>query len=100
MKTINDFNFKDKKALIRVDFNVPLNDQFEVTDDEVTLPGGGVEIFFLHLHMTHKGIVPNFLDYPEGIDLYIPGSELDIALDQTLDGTSLHKHENFHCIFL
>ncbi|MEM6685063.1 MAG: phosphoglycerate kinase [Bacteroidota bacterium] len=33
MKTLNDFNFKDKKALIRVDFNVPLNDQFVVTDD-------------------------------------------------------------------
>ncbi|TXD83981.1 phosphoglycerate kinase [Subsaximicrobium wynnwilliamsii] len=32
MKTINDFNFKNKKALIRVDFNVPLNDAFEVTD--------------------------------------------------------------------
>lgn len=32
MKTLNDFNFKDKKALIRVDFNVPLNDSFEVTD--------------------------------------------------------------------
>lgn len=32
MKTVNDFNFKEKKALIRVDFNVPLNDKFEVTD--------------------------------------------------------------------
>ena len=32
MKTLNDFNFKNKKALIRVDFNVPLNDKFEVTD--------------------------------------------------------------------
>ena len=32
MKTIDDFNFKDKKALIRVDFNVPLNEKFEVTD--------------------------------------------------------------------
>ncbi|WP_233900737.1 phosphoglycerate kinase [Tenacibaculum piscium] len=32
MKTLNDFNFKNKKALIRVDFNVPLNDAFEVTD--------------------------------------------------------------------
>ena len=32
MKTLKDFNFKNKKALIRVDFNVPLNDQFEVTD--------------------------------------------------------------------
>lgn len=32
MTTIHDFNFKGKKALIRVDFNVPLNDKFEVTD--------------------------------------------------------------------
>ncbi|MBO3115244.1 phosphoglycerate kinase [Winogradskyella sp. DF17] len=33
MKTIDDFNFENKRALIRVDFNVPLNDNFEVTDD-------------------------------------------------------------------
>jgi phosphoglycerate kinase len=32
MYTLNDFNFKNKKALIRVDFNVPINDAFEVTD--------------------------------------------------------------------
>lgn len=32
MKTLNDFNFENKKALIRVDFNVPLNNKFEVTD--------------------------------------------------------------------
>ena len=32
MTTINDFNFKDKKALIRVDFNVPLNENLDVTD--------------------------------------------------------------------
>ncbi len=32
MKTLNDFNFNNKKALIRVDFNVPLNANFEVTD--------------------------------------------------------------------
>ena len=32
MKTLNDFNFNHKKAIIRVDFNVPLNDKFEVTD--------------------------------------------------------------------
>ena len=33
MKTINDLNFSGKKALIRVDFNVPLDDNFQVTDD-------------------------------------------------------------------
>jgi len=32
MKTVDQFNFKDKKALIRVDFNVPLNEQLIVTD--------------------------------------------------------------------
>ncbi|MDX1761775.1 MAG: phosphoglycerate kinase [Christiangramia sp.] len=32
MKTIDDYNFKNKRALIRVDFNVPLNEEMEVTD--------------------------------------------------------------------
>ena len=32
MKTLKDFNFKNKKAIIRVDFNVPLNEKLEVTD--------------------------------------------------------------------
>ncbi|RKR14794.1 phosphoglycerate kinase [Maribacter vaceletii] len=32
MKVINDFNFENKKALIRVDFNVPLDNDFNVTD--------------------------------------------------------------------
>lgn len=32
MTTIDDYNFEDKKALIRVDFNVPLNEAKEVTD--------------------------------------------------------------------
>ena len=33
MKTVNDINFKGKKALIRVDFNVPLDENHKVTDD-------------------------------------------------------------------
>jgi phosphoglycerate kinase len=32
MKELDDYNFENKKALIRVDFNVPLNENFEVTD--------------------------------------------------------------------
>lgn len=32
MKTVDSINFSGKRALIRVDFNVPLNDAFEVTD--------------------------------------------------------------------
>lgn len=33
MQTIDTYNFSGKKALIRVDFNVPLDDQFVITDD-------------------------------------------------------------------
>ena len=32
MKTVDDFNFENKKALVRVDFNVPLDGDFNVTD--------------------------------------------------------------------
>lgn len=33
MKTIDSINFSNKRAIIRVDFNVPLNDKYEVSDD-------------------------------------------------------------------
>lgn len=33
MKTLNDFNFQNEKVLVRVDFNVPLDDRFNVTND-------------------------------------------------------------------
>jgi phosphoglycerate kinase len=33
MKTVENFSFAGQKALIRVDFNVPLNESFQVTDD-------------------------------------------------------------------
>ncbi|KAA9347797.1 phosphoglycerate kinase [Larkinella humicola] len=41
MKTLDSYNFSGKRALIRVDFNVPLNSKFEITDDtrmKATLP--------------------------------------------------------------
>lgn len=33
MKTVDSFNFKNKRALIRVDFNVPLDEKYNITDD-------------------------------------------------------------------
>lgn len=33
MKTVNDINFKSKRALIRVDFNVPLNENYQIVDN-------------------------------------------------------------------
>lgn len=59
MKTINDFNFKDKKALVRVDFNVPQDADLKVTDStriqavkptiEKILNDGGSVILMTHL---------------------------------------------------
>ena len=59
MKTLNNFNFNSKKALIRVDFNVPLDENFNVTDatrieaakptiDKILADGGSV-ILMSHL---------------------------------------------------
>lgn len=59
MKTLDSYNFAGKKALVRVDFNVPLNDQYEITDDtriRATIPtvmkivnDGGSAILMSHL---------------------------------------------------
>lgn len=59
MLTINDFSFSGKKALIRVDFNVPLNALFQITDDsrmraavptiKKILSDGGSAILMSHL---------------------------------------------------
>ncbi len=59
MKTLQDFNFQAKKAIIRVDFNVPLDENFKVTDanrieaakptiDKILADGGSV-ILMSHL---------------------------------------------------
>jgi 3-phosphoglycerate kinase len=33
MQTMDSFNFAEKKAFVRVDFNVPLDENFNITDD-------------------------------------------------------------------
>lgn len=59
MQLIENYNFKNKKAIVRVDFNVPLNAGFEVTDDtrirgamltiNKILSDGGSAILMSHL---------------------------------------------------
>jgi phosphoglycerate kinase len=78
MKTIDSINFAGKRAVIRVDFNVPLNDKFEVTDEtrikaaiptlKKILKDGGSIVLMSHLGRPKEGpankyslkhIVPN-----------------------------------------
>lgn len=81
MTTIDDFNFRNRKALIRVDFNVPLNEKYEVTDEtrinaaiptlKKILDEGGSTILMSHLGRPKEGptekfslkhIIPNLSD--------------------------------------
>lgn len=66
---IDSYDFKGKKAIVRVDFNVPLNDKFEITDDtriraaiptlKKVLEGGGSLIIMSHLGRP-KGVDAKF----------------------------------------
>lgn len=65
MKTIDDFNFNDTRVLMRVDFNVPLDKEYKVTDDTriaATVPtiqkilnDGGSVVLMSHLGRPKKG---------------------------------------------
>ena len=43
MQTIKNFNFNNERAIIRVDFNVPLNDNLEVTDKLIIIGDGATD---------------------------------------------------------
>jgi len=59
MKTINDYNFSGKRVIMRVDFNVPVNNDFQITDDsriraaipsiEKILSDGGSLVLMSHM---------------------------------------------------
>ena len=65
MKTVKDYNFSGKKAIVRVDFNVPLDKDLNITDEtrikaaiptiKTILEGGGSAILMSHLGRPKNG---------------------------------------------
>ena len=92
MQTIDSYNFKDEKALIRVDFNVPLNDKFEITDDtrmraavptvQKILADGGAVILMSHLGRPKNGPENKFsLQHIQGHLAKLLGTKVQFAND-------------------
>ncbi len=121
MKTLNDFNFENKKALIRVDFNVPLNAEFEVTDATriisakptiiKILEDGGSCILMSHLgrpkgvqdefslgHIANVvaeiiGVEVNFVSNCVGVDAEEAASKLEPGQILLLENLRFHDEE-------
>ncbi len=92
MVTIDNFDFSGKKAIIRVDFNVPLNDKFEITDDtrmvkaiptiEKVINGGGSAIVMSHLGRPKGKVNPDYsLKHIHGHLAELLGKEVKFADD-------------------
>lgn len=89
MKTVEDINFSGKKALVRVDFNVPLDKEYNITDDtrmraavptiKKILDDGGAAILMSHLGRPKEGPEEKF-----------SLKHLVDHLSELLDGTPVH----------
>ncbi len=89
MKTVDDINFSGKKALVRVDFNVPLDKQYNITDNtrmraavptlKKILSDGGAAILMSHLGRPKEGPEEKF-----------SLKHLVMHLSELLDGASVH----------
>ncbi|MEM9831410.1 MAG: phosphoglycerate kinase [Bacteroidota bacterium] len=89
MKTVDNINFSGKKALVRIDFNVPLDKEYNITDDtrmraavptlKKILNDGGAAILMSHLGRPKEGPEEKF-----------SLKHLVNHLSELLDGTSVH----------
>lgn len=121
MKTIDDYNFKNKRALIRVDFNVPLDENLKVTDAnriEAAKPtilrileDGGSVVLMSHLgrpkgkeekyslkNIVYKiseviGVTPKFVDNCVGPDAKSAADNLKPGEILLLENLRFHEEE-------
>lgn len=89
---IEDLDLKGKKVLVRVDFNVPLNENLEITDDiritsalptiEKIIKDGGKAILMSHLGRPKGGPNPKYSLKPTSVRLgELLGKEVKLAPD-------------------
>ncbi|RYY30019.1 MAG: phosphoglycerate kinase, partial [Chitinophagaceae bacterium] len=93
MPRFSDFDFSGKKALVRVDFNVPLDDQFNITDDtrmtaavptiKTILEKGGSVILMSHLGRPKDGPTDKFSlkHLTKHLAGLLPGSDVQFVDD-------------------
>lgn len=92
MKTIDNFDFSGKRALIRVDFNVPLDGDFNITDDnriqgaaptiKKILEDGGSVVLMSHLGRPKEGPTDKYsLRHIVGHLSRVLGTDVDFAAD-------------------
>ncbi|MDR3046257.1 MAG: phosphoglycerate kinase, partial [Bacteroidales bacterium] len=103
MKTIDQINFKNKKTLVRVDYNVPLNEKGEVEGTmriDRTVPtikkivnDGGIAILMSHLGRPKGSVVPEMslhhitsaVSEIMGQDVYFLGDVLDEKVEEKIN---------------
>ena len=101
--SVDDINVKGKKVLVRVDFNVPLDENFNITDDtriRAALPtlkklvaDGGKVVLCSHLGKPKNGPEEKFSLKPAADRLaeLLPGTKVTFAADDTVVGDNAKK---------
>ena len=89
MISIDNYDFKGKRAIIRVDFNVPVNEKGEVTDDtriraamptiKKVLAEGGAVILMSHMGRPKKNPDPKY-----SLEQIVPAIEKHLGVKVTV----------------
>ncbi len=82
MQNIDNYNFTNKRAIVRVDFNVPLNDSFQITDD--TRIRAAIPTLKRVLEKGGSLIIMSHLGRPKGVDNKLSLKHIIPAIEEQL----------------